>query len=419
MVHFVTSCMVIIVVVSMIDAGSIADAKALFSNITNGYNEDIRPIGDQNGKLTVYIDTDLLTIQDFDEVSGTLNILAVFLIHWNDVSLSWDPALYGDISETEIGQNNIWLPRLFNIKSSDTFRAISNSYLSVKIDHYGEVFWQPGSFIDIKCNPDVSYFPFDIQTCYIQLIAWGCSQQRIKLEPLRPELSLEFYEPNGEWSLDNTATGTHSVSGYSTATFNITISRLPAFHVVNTLMPIYLLLLMILVFVLPCDSGERVGFSLTVFLMLTVFITIVNAVLPSNSDSMSRLSYFIFSVLVVSGVIASVNILELRMYHKDDNLPVPQWLRRLMRILDCHFKSRRMVSEVCPHKSDQTLSNKNTSRKGIQLTEEEEEETVEVVPEMTWKEVVRILDKFYACLFFAVITVFIVVTLVVLYKGNR
>ncbi|XP_033733499.1 acetylcholine receptor subunit alpha-1-B-like [Pecten maximus] len=418
MVRVVTSCMLIIVVVSMIDAGSIADAKALFSNITNGYNKDIRPIGDQNGTLTVYIDTDLLTIQDFDEVSGTLNILAVFLIHWNDVSLSWDPALYGDISETEIGQNNIWLPRLFNIKSSDKFRAISNSYLSVKIDHYGEVFWQPGSFIDIKCNPDVSYFPFDIQTCYIQLIAWGYSQQRIKLEPLRPELSLEFYEPNGEWSLDNTATGTHSVSGYSTATFNITISRLPAFHVVNTLMPIYLLLLMNpLVFVLPCDSGERVGFSLTVFLTFTVFITIINAVLPANSDSMSRLSYFIFSVLVVSGVIASVNILQLRMYHKDDNLPVPQWLRRLMRILDCHFKSRRRVIEVCPHKSDQTPSTKNTSRKGIQLTEEEE--TVEVVPEMTWKEVVRILDKFYACLFFAVITVFIVVTLVVLYKGNR
>ncbi|OWF35901.1 Neuronal acetylcholine receptor subunit alpha-7 [Mizuhopecten yessoensis] len=64
-------------------------------------------------------------------------------------------------------------------------------------------------------------------------------------------------------------------------------------------MPIYLLLVMNpLVSVLPCDSGERAGFSLTVFLTFTVFITIVNGVLPANSESMFILSYFIFAVLV-------------------------------------------------------------------------------------------------------------------------
>ncbi|XP_060083047.1 neuronal acetylcholine receptor subunit alpha-3-like [Ylistrum balloti] len=417
MVRVLVPYILLLTFASRTDTSSISDANALFNNLSSGYNKEVRPVGNQGDSLPVYINMFLISIKDFDEVSGTLSILAVFVINWNDASLVWNPSLYGGLLETYIGQNNVWLPKLYNIKASNTFSAISNADFLVKISNDGEIIWKPGCFIDVKCSTDVSYFPFDTQTCSIQLAPWGYSNLQVTLMPQTTDLSLEFYETNGEWSLDKTKTGTDVISDISLAVFNITITRLPAFHIVNTLMPIYLLLLMNpLVFMLPCDSGERVGFSLTVFLTFTVFITIVNSVLPANSESMSRLSYFIFAVLVASGIIASVNIFQLRIYYRDENIPVPRWLVRFMNILDCQCKSRR-VSAVIPKKIEPKSSNKNLNKTGpmIQMEEDTEEETKY---EMTWHEVVRILDTFFIWSSYTVITACGIVALLLMYKGT-
>ncbi|XP_033735711.1 neuronal acetylcholine receptor subunit alpha-9-like [Pecten maximus] len=258
MIRVILPCILVIAAVQRVDTASLTEAKALFSNISSGYNKNMRPIDDQDGTLSLYIDMYLLSIKDFDEVSGTLNILGAFMIKWNDVSLVWDRASYGGLNKVYIEQNNIWLPKLYNIKASNQFTAISDSDMSVKIYYDGRVVWSPGGFFDVKCTPDVSYFPFDTQTCSIQLSVWGYSKQDVKLETPKTEIQLNFYETNGEWSLDKSSVGNFSLGDYSIASFNITISRLPAFHVVNTLMPIYLLMIMNpLVFMLPCDSGER------------------------------------------------------------------------------------------------------------------------------------------------------------------
>ncbi|OWF35900.1 Neuronal acetylcholine receptor subunit alpha-10 [Mizuhopecten yessoensis] len=349
-----------------------------------------------------------------------MNILASLVVQWNDVSLVWDPAAYNELYDINIGQNNIWLPKLYNIKASNSFSAISDSDFLVNIANNGKITWQPGGFIDVKFSQDVSYFPFDRQTCSIQLAPWGYLQNKVQLRPVKTEISLNFYETNGEWSLDGTLTGTDLLSQISLTHFNISISRLPAFHVVNTLMPIYLLLVMNpLVFVLPFDSGERVGFSLTVFLTFTVFITIVNDVLPANSESMSILSYFIFAILVVSGIIASMNIFQLRLYHKDENLPVPRWLVRLMRILGCHCrKSRRRVIEVCPVHAVPKSLDKISSKKGLTI-QEEENATEGTEQDLTWKDVARILDTFYMCMFYTFITVCSIATVLNMYQGNK
>ncbi|XP_033733792.1 acetylcholine receptor subunit alpha-1-B-like [Pecten maximus] len=411
----------LLILFSLASAGSIIDAQNIMSNLSVGYNNEMRPVFNQDSNVTVTVDMYLISIKDFDEVSGTLNVIAVFIINWNDASMNWDPASYGWIWDVNVGQNNIWLPKLYNIKVSDSFHALSDKDLKVRIQHDGLVTWQPGGLVDVKCDPDVMYFPFDSQTCSIQYAPWGYGQNEVTLKPKKSELTLDFYETNGEWSLDKTTTGTYVISDISLVIFNITISRLPAFHIVNTLMPIFLLMFMNpLVFVLPCDSGERVGFSLTVFLTFTVFITIVNSVLPANSESMSRLSYFIFTVLVASGVIASVNIFQLKMYFRDDSIKVPRWTARLMRILDCKLKSGRSNDEVksfCPENLNSKSGLDQTKNGRQPITREHSE--AEIVPEMTWKEVVRIMDKFYAWFFYIAISVASVAILVSMSQGHK
>ncbi|XP_060063094.1 acetylcholine receptor subunit alpha-1-B-like [Ylistrum balloti] len=401
-------------------AGSLSDAYNVFANVSAGYNKELRPILDQFKNVSVSIEMFLISIKNFDEVSGTLNVVAVFTITWRDESLLWDPSLFGWLYNINIGQNNIWLPKLYNIKVSNSFSALSDNDLKVRIQHDGSIVWQPGGLIDVKCSPDVMYFPFDTQSCSIQLAPWGYVRSEVDLKPAKSELTLDFYETNGEWSLEKTTTGTYVLSDISLATFNITIARLPAFHIVNTLMPIFLLMFMNpLVFVLPCDSGERVGFSLTVFLTFTVFITIVNSVLPANSESMSRLSYFIFVVLVVSGIIASINIFQLKMYFKDESEKLPRWFARLLRILDCRLKSSNdEVKSFCPENPDsKSVPDPNKKRRKPVVIREPS--VVEAVPEMTWKDAVRIMDKFFTWFFYIAISVSSIAILVSMSQGNK
>jgi hypothetical protein len=85
-------------------------------------------------------------------------------------------------------------------------------------------------------------------------------------------IDLGFYSENGEWKLTEVSaskSGTKSRKGtsFSSLTFSINLQRRPMFHILNTIFPVVLMaVLTSMVFKLPVDSGEKIGFSLTVLL---------------------------------------------------------------------------------------------------------------------------------------------------------
>lgn len=83
-----------------------------------------------------------------------------------------------------------------------------------------------------------------------------------------------FYQENGEWNIEQTRAESYSVSGFNTIAFRFKLKRKSKFVVVNVILPIVLIAAInMLVFVLPADSGERVGFSVTILLALAVLLT--------------------------------------------------------------------------------------------------------------------------------------------------
>jgi hypothetical protein len=60
------------------------------------------------------------------------------------------------------------------------------------------------------------------------------------------------------------------------------------FHVINTLFPVALMAVLIaMVFKLSVDSGEKIGFSLTVLLAYAVYLTMISDNIPSTSVTAS------------------------------------------------------------------------------------------------------------------------------------
>ena len=200
-------------------------------------------------------------------------------------------------------------------------------------------------------------------------------------------VDLTHYQTNAEWSIMSSSVSTSVVSAQSYLTFTFNLDRTPGYFVVNMLIPILILgLLNGLVFVLPADSGERVGYAITAFLTYAVFLSLVSDNLPKASEPMSLLCYFLTIMLVLSATSSLVTIVILRVYGQEDDSEVPKCIRVVVAYMKCdkckkHCCKNKEKPEGLEYDSDDDDS----------LEETRKDETRYI----TWKVVARVLDNFF------------------------
>jgi hypothetical protein len=84
-----------------------------------------------------------------------------------------------------------------------------------------------------------------------------------------------------------------SLSGYQLPAidFTLELKRKYSYYLLNMLLPVIILATMApFVFILPVESGEKIGFALTILLSLSVVMTIVSDNIPPTSTHICVLS---------------------------------------------------------------------------------------------------------------------------------
>lgn len=244
------------------------------------------------------------------------------------------------------------------------------------------------------CAVDVTYYPYDIQTCYIQFMPWGYTTSEILLSTPSPTIGLDFYNKNGEWLIMTTQASSAADGGFTFATFMLKIERRPAFFVVNVIMPIIFLgALNILVFILPSSSGERISYAITVLLSIAVFMTLVGDNLPKTSEPMAVICYFIMGILVLSTVICCITIFSLQIYHKDDRDPVPRWIGGVVRMSRCWSCRRRNGATQVEPISLINEKSENAAVKKLNFDDHQAFADTDLEDRVTWRMVSRTLDS--------------------------
>ena len=95
---------------------------------------------------------------------------------------------------------------------------------------------------------------------------WVHTEQLQNFSTVEEKVVLDAYQPNGEWNLLSADTFRYAVYydsipyyGFPHVGFRIKMSRVATYYLFNIVTPVTVLsLLTALVFVLPCDSGEKV-----------------------------------------------------------------------------------------------------------------------------------------------------------------
>jgi hypothetical protein len=399
-------CMVLCMIVLSnysVKCGTINDTKTLTSDLLSDYNINVRPIANQSLAVNVSIEAYIKSIQEFDEVQGKFSFIGALLFMWHDVNMMWDPAQYGGVYEISVLYPNVWVPELVLSSPSDDVNSLGQKWNRIRFYSNGIAVWLPIDLIESTCSVNVRNYPFDTQTCTTSFNTLGYLEYEVRLIAALNEFKFDVYQENSIWSIKKSKVSISVVGEGSQLDLILHLNRKPSFVIINMVLPIlFLSLLNVLVFLLIPESGERVSYCITVLLAIAVFMTIVSDMLPRSSEPVPVISIKLMIDMIISSFIVFTAILNLNLYHRDESIPIPQWLKSLYIMLSCVSCSKKKIDPHF-HEMKQISSKASTKVKTInvvecknepieskigRLVEEHDEDN-----KITWKKMSIMMDK--------------------------
>ncbi|XP_062606167.1 neuronal acetylcholine receptor subunit alpha-3-like [Saccostrea cucullata] len=331
-----------------------------------------------------------------------MTTVAYFSFSWDDTRLSWTskPAYSSDIERIYSTESVLFTPSLVVENSINDLGVISDKTLPMRIDQSGQVTWSPGNIYETSCDIDTTLYPFDKQTCSITLTTRGYIKAEVELKLAKMPIVLTAYQENGEWeyisSSSDVSVTARDLLLYSTLTFTFTFQRRSSYHLISTIIPMFLLAFMsCYVFKLPVDAGEKLGYCLTVLLAFAVYLTLVSDNIPTTSTTISYLSVYLLLMLGmgVISVLLTIHIIDINFTSEEEE------------ISGCMRKITKIISKLvcwkgcgtCCKGRNSSVSVINVKRINVHLGSKKVEGNMDDDVEdedFSWQEIARILDIF-------------------------
>ncbi|XP_053399145.1 neuronal acetylcholine receptor subunit alpha-3-like [Mercenaria mercenaria] len=388
-----------------------ADAKNLRTKlfVTDGYDKKVRPTNNQSDPIEVHVSLYLLNINELSETTETLKTTGYLWITWYDEFLKWTPSDYGDIDYYHWPQGDIWKPDVALKNSFLEYKELGVSSLNVYVDSTGHVEWYPFQVFQSTCSVDITYFPFDVQECKLKFVAWSYSKAEVTMVSGEKGIEMEEFETNSEWDVIDTSYSVDWESGEASVVFSVKIKRKPLYVLLSVIMPIIMLAtLNIFVFVLPCESGEKASYAITVFLAFAVFLSIISSTFPENSEVIAVFSIYLIIQTLQSTIISLLALVLIRCTSFDDEkTPVPRCINAVLRTISCRpCRERQERNKITDSEHDVELNeHKKKSMRADEKGDTNEIPKQVMYSDYSWKQVVNMFDRIFFVIFSLVLIV--------------
>ncbi|XP_078696591.1 neuronal acetylcholine receptor subunit alpha-3-like [Branchiostoma floridae x Branchiostoma belcheri] len=323
--------------------------EKLFRDLFRNYNKWIRPVANVSDNVTVAFGVSISQLIDVDEKNQIMTTNVWLRQEWNDHKLQWNPEDYDGVTVLRVPSTDLWLPDIVLYNNADgQFQVKQQTKAEVQFD--GTVFWVPPAIYKSACAIDVRYFPFDKQNCSMKFGSWTYDGAQIdmkfgpstydgaQLNGSEQEHQMEREEwSNGEWVLEDAPGAKHVVKyeccpeKYIDITYYLIIRRLPLFYTINLIIPCLLIsFLTVLVFYLPSDCGEKMTLCISVLLSLTVFLLVINDIIPSTSLVVPLIGEYLLFTMVFVTLSITLTVFVLNIHHRSPNTHnMPAWVRKI------------------------------------------------------------------------------------------
>ncbi|CAJ1060758.1 uncharacterized protein LOC124873912 [Xyrichtys novacula] len=311
-------------------------------------------------------------------VNEKTQILTTFLwlrLYWHHEFLVWEPEECDGVTRISLPVKKLWSPDIIVYEFVDD--DVSQACPYVYVNHTGHIRWDRMLRLVSACNLEIFSFPFDVQNCTFTFGSYMHTIRDVRVSPAltfteMSRNSKRYLEASGEWELvdilGETSILTFGIDEWDIITFWVVIKRRPVLYVVNLLIPSsFLMLIDILSFYLPPHSVDRASFKMTLILGYTVFLLIMNDLLPSTANGTPIIGIY-FSVclaLMVISLLETVIITNVLHHNSMKYREVPNWVRvvvlKHIANLICYRQPEDAQPPVTPHGDKADSSNSSTT----------------------------------------------------------
>ena len=187
--------------------------------------------------------------------------------------------------------NIVWNQMLFF--SADSFYQ-ETFFRDFRVDlkHTGHIIWKFGGTFSTSCSLDMTYYPFDTQICSIDIENWSYTSDAVDLYNMTADVHLQEFSSHGEYSLGHTVAEKSYFTEdlypgklFPRVKFIMHLRRKPEYYTFNIILPcIFCMIIALMAFWLPPESGEKISIGISVLLAFSVFQLVVVNHTPKTSD---------------------------------------------------------------------------------------------------------------------------------------
>ena len=312
--------------------------KSLMRDLFADYEKDLKPICETNDAIKVEVGLTVRQIIELEEPKQMLFISTWILLNWQDCHLKWNASDYGNLSQISLPVTKVWSPDISLYDNANDAGLHGRSMYLVNVDNTGHVKYIYPAVIHVSCNIDVTYFPFDRQTCPLMFGSWAYTGQELIVTNTSSKADVSAFIPNQGWELVGVPVQGHNVSydccpnSYPDVTFYVNIRRKPLFYVISIIFPCIVTIgVSLFGFMLPPTSGEKLSLEMTVLLFLSVFLLMVEESLPASSEHFPILGVYFAVIMFLVSLSILISIIVINIHHKgEQSRPIPHWLRILV-----------------------------------------------------------------------------------------
>ncbi|XP_035670062.1 uncharacterized protein LOC118411691 [Branchiostoma floridae] len=316
-----------------------ANEAELIQKLLKDYMKETRPVKNPSTILHVNIDVLLAQIIEVNSREQIMTSNLWIRYNWVDEYLTWNVTENGGIESIHTNSENIWRPDILVYNRIQDEGWSSTPDTNAEVFHDGTVRWYHPVTLRSTCLLDVSRFPYDIQQCPLKLGSWTYTNDMVEIaRPNNASNAREEYIENGEWSLLSVNVERAVVNGstgpYTTLTWTIQIGRRAMYYNYYVVATSFILVVLgLLTFCVPADSGEKLSLSIVMLLSLVVFMELVTTKLPATSTNIPLIGQFFGAMIVLVAMSAAMTIFILGIHYRGPKIsPVPNWLRKLCRL---------------------------------------------------------------------------------------
>lgn len=289
----------------------------LQDTLFHAYNRYRKPVKIYNRKVQVGLGLHILSLPKLDIRSQTLHTAIWLRVDWTDEYLRWNSGDFSGINFLRLPADKVWIPAVCNMHEISgrrclTYSSVENTNSEVEIESNGHVSLSEAMESIILCSFNVQKFPFDIQICTFTFFASTKQSHSLELMHNQSSFDSRYFIGNEEWGLISTNVQKNAWK----LEMKIELRRRPLFLTLTLVFPIITLSFMnVFCFVLPIESGEKMGMSVAVFLTFAVFGSILSDSMPKDSENISLFIVYVTVQIFLSGLSVVLETIVLRIYH--------------------------------------------------------------------------------------------------------